>query len=57
LRTVEKLQPKRAFFTHMSHDIMYAPMAARLPAPVQLAYDGLEIPIHPPLPREECAAV
>jgi phosphoribosyl 1,2-cyclic phosphate phosphodiesterase len=57
LRTVEKLQPKRAFFTHMSHDIMYAPMAARLPASVQLAYDGLEIPIHSPLQLEECAAL
>jgi phosphoribosyl 1,2-cyclic phosphate phosphodiesterase len=59
LRTVDKLQPKRAFFTHMSHDIMYAPMAARLPASVQLAYDGLEIPIHSPLQSQlkECAAL
>ena len=52
LRTVEKLQPKRAFFTHMSHDLMYATMAARLPATVQLAYDGLEISFDSPL--QEC---
>jgi phosphoribosyl 1,2-cyclic phosphate phosphodiesterase len=45
LRTVEKLKPKRAFFTHISHDLLHASMEARLPANVQMAYDGLEIPI------------
>jgi len=45
LRTVEKLLPKRAFFTHISHDLMHAAVEARLPAHVQMAYDGLEIPI------------
>jgi phosphoribosyl 1,2-cyclic phosphate phosphodiesterase len=45
LRTVELLKPKRAFFTHISHDLMHATLAERLPANVQLAYDGLEIPI------------
>ncbi len=43
LRTVEKLQPKRAFFTHISHDILHARLEAQLPAHVCLAYDGLEI--------------
>jgi phosphoribosyl 1,2-cyclic phosphate phosphodiesterase len=45
LRTVELLKPKRAFFTHISHDLMHASFAGRLPANVQIAYDGLEIPI------------
>jgi phosphoribosyl 1,2-cyclic phosphate phosphodiesterase len=45
LRTVERLKPKRAFFTHISHDLMHATLAERLPNNVQIAYDGLEIPI------------
>ena len=45
LRTVQRLKPKRAFFTHISHDVVHAPTQARLPANVTLAYDGLEIPI------------
>jgi phosphoribosyl 1,2-cyclic phosphate phosphodiesterase len=45
LCTVEKLKPKRAFFTHISHDLMHATLAERLPANVQIAYDGLEIAI------------
>jgi phosphoribosyl 1,2-cyclic phosphate phosphodiesterase len=45
LRTVELLKPRRAFFTHISHDLMHSALAARLPANVQIAYDGLEIPI------------
>jgi phosphoribosyl 1,2-cyclic phosphate phosphodiesterase len=45
LRTVELLRPKRAYFTHVSHDLMHATVQARLPPNVQLAYDGLEIQI------------
>lgn len=40
---VEELKPKRAFFTHMSHDVMHARVEERLPAHIRLAYDGLEI--------------
>jgi len=47
LRTVAVLQPKKAFFTHISHDLMHATVEAQLPANVHIAYDGLEIPIHP----------
>ena len=43
LRTVEKLKPKRAFFTHISHDLVHASTDARLPPNVRVAYDGLEI--------------
>lgn len=45
LKTVEALQPKRAFFTHISHDLLHAAVEARLPPHVRIAYDGLEIPI------------
>jgi phosphoribosyl 1,2-cyclic phosphate phosphodiesterase len=45
LRTVDFLKPKRAFFTHISHDLLHATVEARLPANVHMAYDGLEIPI------------
>jgi phosphoribosyl 1,2-cyclic phosphate phosphodiesterase len=45
LRTVELLKPRRAFFTHISHDLLHAAVEARLPAGVHLAYDGLVIPI------------
>ncbi len=45
LRTVDQLKPKRAYFTHISHDLLHAAVEAQLPSGVQLAYDGLEIPI------------
>lgn len=45
LLTVERLRPKRAFFTHISHDLVHATVEAHLPSNVRLAYDGLEIPI------------
>jgi phosphoribosyl 1,2-cyclic phosphate phosphodiesterase len=45
LKTVEALNPRRAFFTHISHDLLHAAVESRLPANVRLAYDGLEIPI------------
>ena len=47
LKTVELLRPKRAFFTHISHDLLHASPEARLPQGVHLAYDGLEIRIGP----------
>ncbi|HEX4159262.1 MAG TPA: MBL fold metallo-hydrolase [Rhizomicrobium sp.] len=46
LRTVAALAPHRAYFTHISHDLLHEDAQRRLPANVQLAYDGLEIPIH-----------
>jgi phosphoribosyl 1,2-cyclic phosphate phosphodiesterase len=48
LRTVERLQPKRAYFTHISHDLLHAAVEAQLPENVRMAYDGLEIPIGRP---------
>lgn len=41
---VERLQPRRAFFTHMSHELPHAETNRELPEHIQLAYDGLRIP-------------
>ena len=43
LDVVARLQPERAFFTHICHDLPHAATCARLPPSVQLAYDGLSI--------------
>jgi len=43
LQWVEELKPKRAFFTHMCHDLPHEATNASLPEHVRLAYDGLEI--------------
>jgi phosphoribosyl 1,2-cyclic phosphate phosphodiesterase len=45
LKTVEALSPKRAYFTHISHDLLHAVIEARMPPNVHFAYDGLEISI------------
>ncbi|MBV9404975.1 MAG: MBL fold metallo-hydrolase [Acidobacteriaceae bacterium] len=45
LKIVEALRPKRAYFTHISHDLLHATVESRLPSHVHVAYDGLEIPI------------
>jgi phosphoribosyl 1,2-cyclic phosphate phosphodiesterase len=41
LKLVAELKPKRAFFTHISHDLPHAKTNAGFPANVRLAYDGL----------------
>jgi phosphoribosyl 1,2-cyclic phosphate phosphodiesterase len=45
LKMVDELKPKRAYFTHISHDVLHAAAEMRLPPAVRLAYDGLEIPL------------
>jgi len=45
LATVARVRPRRALFVHMAHDIRHAELAERLPPGVELAYDGLEIPL------------
>jgi phosphoribosyl 1,2-cyclic phosphate phosphodiesterase len=42
---VEKIGARRAWFTHMSHDILHSEVEATLPGHIRLAYDGLAIPI------------
>jgi len=44
LRWVERVQPRQAFFTHMSHEVDHEAAERGLPAHVRLAYDGLRIP-------------
>lgn len=40
---VERLKPRRAFFTHMSHDLDHEATNAILPPHIRLGYDGLRI--------------
>ena len=40
---VERIRPRRAFFTHLSHDLDQAATDASLPANISLAYDGLQL--------------
>jgi len=43
LRTVERLKPRAAYFTHISHDLDHERAESLLPEGVHLAYDGLEL--------------
>jgi phosphoribosyl 1,2-cyclic phosphate phosphodiesterase len=43
LSIVEKLKPKRAFFTHICHDLPHEATNAALPPNVRLSYDGLKL--------------
>ncbi|MGH9557899.1 MAG: MBL fold metallo-hydrolase [Bryobacteraceae bacterium] len=45
LAWVEELKPKRAYFTHICHDLPHQTTDASLPVNVHLAYDGLEIEV------------
>lgn len=43
LEYVRELKPRRAYFTHIAHDVKYTRDSARLPRGVEWAYDGLEV--------------
>jgi phosphoribosyl 1,2-cyclic phosphate phosphodiesterase len=43
LGAIARIAPARAYLTHMSHDLGHAETNARLPAGVELAYDGLSL--------------
>jgi phosphoribosyl 1,2-cyclic phosphate phosphodiesterase len=45
LAWTERLNPRRAFFTHMSHEVEHTETENELPKHVRLAYDGLRIPV------------
>jgi phosphoribosyl 1,2-cyclic phosphate phosphodiesterase len=45
LEIVRQLAPRRAFFTHLTHDVEYAELAGRLPPGVLPAHDGLTLEI------------
>lgn len=40
---VKRLNPRRAYFTHMCHDLDHEKTEAELPAHIRLAYDGLKL--------------
>ena len=41
LEVIERVNPERAFLTHMSHEFDYETLPASLPGGVEMAYDGL----------------
>lgn len=43
LRLVEQLQPRRAFFTHICHDLPHEETNQSFPDHVRLAHDGLKL--------------
>jgi phosphoribosyl 1,2-cyclic phosphate phosphodiesterase len=43
LKIVERLKPKRAFFTHICHDLPHEATNKTLPPHVRLSYDGLKL--------------
>ena len=45
LKFVEKIRPKRAYFTHIAHELGHAETENELPSNVHMAYDGLRIQI------------
>jgi phosphoribosyl 1,2-cyclic phosphate phosphodiesterase len=52
LSVVDHLQPERAYFTHITHDIRHAELEPRLPENVHLAYDDLRVTIGDPSAAE-----
>ena len=43
LQNIERIRPKRAYLTHICHDLPHAATEASLPPNVRLAYDGLRV--------------
>ncbi|MFK7738160.1 MAG: MBL fold metallo-hydrolase [Pirellulaceae bacterium] len=43
LEVIERVNPRRAYLTHVSHDLEYEITNASLPDRVELAYDGLSL--------------
>lgn len=43
LEVVQELAPRRAFFTHLTHDVDHGELCGRLPPGVLPAYDGLTL--------------
>ncbi len=45
LELIAELRPRRAFLTHLDHDLLHAEVAARVPDGVEVAWDGLAIDV------------
>ena len=54
LGEVERLQPRQAFLTHLSHDLEHTAIQGMLPDRVDIAYDELTIEV--PLPEQSRCA-
>jgi len=48
LEAIERIKPRRAFLTHISHRLDHVETEAALPPHVRLAYDGLELEVPGP---------
>jgi len=48
LRIIERVQPERAYFTHISHDFDHDRTNGELPEHVRLSYDGMKFEIAEP---------
>jgi phosphoribosyl 1,2-cyclic phosphate phosphodiesterase len=46
LEYIDRLKPRRALLTHISHDIRHAHTSRHLPENVAIAYDGLEVTVN-----------
>jgi phosphoribosyl 1,2-cyclic phosphate phosphodiesterase len=45
VEVAQRLKPKRTYFTHMCHDLEHEATNAALPPTMELAYDGLRLPL------------
>lgn len=45
IEVARRLQPKRTLFTHMSHELEHGATNASLPPTMELAHDGLKVPL------------
>jgi phosphoribosyl 1,2-cyclic phosphate phosphodiesterase len=45
VEAAQRARARRTLFTHMSHELDHARTNAWLPAGMELAYDGLRIPL------------
>ncbi|MCD6287963.1 MAG: MBL fold metallo-hydrolase [Candidatus Hydrogenedentes bacterium] len=45
---IERIGPRHAYITHLSHEIDHATVTAQLPDGIELAYDGLDITVPSP---------
>ena len=45
LEVIERINPRRALLTHLTHDIDHETVSRSLPPGVELAYDGLELSV------------
>jgi len=43
LEYIERIKPRRAFLTHLNHDVMHSRDSKLLPPNVEFAYDGLVV--------------